>query len=40
MYRLNEKGDYWWQLFMGQLVLEKFLKACYVRQIDENRQKC
>ena len=28
---LFEKGDYAWCLFIGHLVLEKFLKALYVR---------
>ena len=27
---LFEKGDYAWCLFIGHLVLEKFLKALYV----------
>ena len=31
-----EKGDYQWSLFIGHLVLEKLLKAYYVKQINKN----
>lgn len=34
MLHLLEKGDYTWSLFIGHLVLEKLLKACYVQHID------
>jgi HEPN domain-containing protein len=34
MVHLFEKGDYSWSLFIGHLVLEKLLKACYVHQED------
>jgi HEPN domain-containing protein len=34
MIHLFEKGDYTWSLFIGHLVLEKLLKAWYVRHID------
>jgi HEPN domain-containing protein len=34
MIHLFEKGDYTWSLFIGHLVLEKLLKACYVQHID------
>lgn len=30
MHNLYQSGDYHWALFMGHLVLEKLLKACYV----------
>ncbi|MFQ5710130.1 MAG: HEPN domain-containing protein [bacterium] len=33
MDHLFEKGDYPWALFIGHLVLEKMLKALYVRNI-------
>lgn len=35
MHNLYETGDYHWALFMGHLVLEKLLKACYVK-VTEN----
>lgn len=31
---LFEKGDYHWSLFIGHLVIEKLLKAYYVKYID------
>ena len=31
MRHLFENGDYHWSLFMGHLVIEKLLKACYVK---------
>ena len=31
---LFEKGDYHWALFIGHLVIEKLLKAYYVKHID------
>jgi len=34
MHHLFEKGDYTWSLFIGHLVIEKLLKACYVQQVD------
>ena len=34
MIHLHEKGDYTWSLFVGHLVVEKLLKACYVFNID------
>ncbi|MFZ1987184.1 MAG: HEPN domain-containing protein [Desulfatitalea sp.] len=34
MIHLFEKGDYTWSLFIGHLVIEKLLKAWYVRQVD------
>lgn len=34
MVHLFEKGDYSWSLFIGHLVLEKLLKACYVYKED------
>ncbi len=36
MEHMFEKGDYQWSLFIGHLVLEKLLKAYYVKQIDKN----
>jgi HEPN domain-containing protein len=36
MQHLFEKKDYHWALFLGHLVLEKLLKAYYVKQIDTN----
>ncbi len=35
MKHLFEKGDYHWSLFMGHLVLEKLLKAYYVKSKDK-----
>ena len=34
MEHLFEKDDYHWALFIGHLVIEKLLKACYVKNID------
>ncbi len=34
MEHLFEKGDYTWALFVGHLVIEKLLKAYYVKNID------
>jgi len=34
MEHLFEKKDYHWALFMGHLVIEKLLKAFYVKNID------
>lgn len=34
MVHLFEKGDYSWSLFIGHLVIEKLLKACYVQRVD------
>jgi HEPN domain-containing protein len=34
MRHLFEKGDYAWSLFIGHLVIEKLLKACYIQQVD------
>jgi HEPN domain-containing protein len=33
MMHLLEKGDYTWSLFIGHLVIEKLLKACYVKNV-------
>ena len=35
MRNLYDSGDYHWSLFMGHLVLEKLLKACYVMNVSE-----
>ena len=35
MQNLYLSGDYHWVLFMGHLVIEKLLKGCYVKNIDE-----
>lgn len=35
MQHLFSSGDYHWALFMGHIVIEKLLKACYVKHIDE-----
>ncbi len=35
MGHLFEKKDYHWSLFMGHLVIEKLLKAYYVKNIDK-----
>ena len=32
MLHLYESGDYAWCLFVGHLVIEKLLKACYVKR--------
>lgn len=34
MNHLFEKEDYHWALFIGHLVIEKLLKACFVKNID------
>jgi HEPN domain-containing protein len=34
MEHLYQKSDYHWALFIGHLVIEKLLKACYVKNID------
>jgi HEPN domain-containing protein len=34
MLHLLERGDYQWSLFIGHLVIEKLLKACYVNMVD------
>ena len=36
MHNLYKSGDYHWALFMGHLVLEKLLKACYVKTTEEH----
>ena len=36
MQHLVEKGDYQWALFIGHLVLEKLLKAYYVKHGDHH----
>ena len=36
MEHLFASGDYVWCLFVGHLVIEKLLKACYVKYIDSN----
>lgn len=36
MNSLLEKGHYIWALFLGHLVLEKLLKAYYVKEVDMN----
>lgn len=33
MIHLFEQGDFTWSLFIGHLVVEKLLKACFVRKI-------
>jgi len=33
MQHLFDSGDYHWCLFMAHLVIEKLLKACYVRHV-------
>ena len=35
MQHLYEKKDYTWSLFIGHLVIEKLLKAYYVKNIDK-----
>ncbi len=35
MQNLYNSGDYHWSLFMGHIVIEKLLKACYVKCVDE-----
>ena len=34
MHHLYEKKDYNWALFLGHLVIEKLLKAYYVKKVD------
>jgi HEPN domain-containing protein len=34
MQHLYNAGDFHWALFMGHIVIEKLLKACYVRYVD------
>ncbi|MBC8548820.1 MAG: HEPN domain-containing protein [Candidatus Brocadiales bacterium] len=36
MIHLLEKDDYTWSLFIGHLVLEKLMKACYVYCVSNN----
>jgi len=36
MIHLWEKGDFTWALFIGHLVIEKLLKAVYVKKTSEN----
>ena len=36
MNHLLKKKDYHWSLFMGHLVIEKLLKACYLKMVDNN----
>ena len=36
MMHLYQKKDYSWSLFIGHLVIEKLLKAFYVKNIDNN----
>lgn len=36
MIHLFESKDYHWSLFMGHLVMEKLLKALYIKNIDNN----
>jgi HEPN domain-containing protein len=36
MQHLFEKKDYHWSLFMGHLVVEKLLKAFFVKRVDNN----
>ncbi len=36
MENLFASGDYVWCLFVGHLVIEKLLKACYVKYVDIN----
>lgn len=39
MINLFESKDYHWSLFIGHLVLEKLLKAIYVKNVDNNPPK-
>lgn len=39
MLNLYKSGDYHWCLFIGHLVIEKLLKAVYVRDVDTNPPK-
>ncbi len=36
MEHMFDSWDYHWCLFMGHLVIEKLLKACYVKNVDKN----
>jgi HEPN domain-containing protein len=36
METLFEKGHYNWSLFLGHLILEKILKACYAKHIEKD----
>ena len=36
MNSLFKTGHYSWALFIGHLVIEKMLKACYVKYVDNN----
>ncbi|MCX7884917.1 MAG: HEPN domain-containing protein [Caloramator sp.] len=36
MIHLYESKDYNWSLFLGHLVIEKLLKALYVKNVDKN----
>jgi HEPN domain-containing protein len=36
MNHLHRNEDFHWALFIGHLVIEKLLKACYVKNIDIN----
>lgn len=36
MNNLYDSGDYMWSLFIGHLVIEKLLKAYYIKSKDEN----
>ena len=36
MEHLFEKNDYTWSLFVGHLVIEKLLKAYYIKEVDTN----
>jgi HEPN domain-containing protein len=39
MQHLFDSGDYHWALFMGHLVIEKLLKALFVKHVDINPPK-
>nr|PZN08635.1 MAG: DNA-binding protein [Caldicoprobacter oshimai] len=36
MLHLYETGDYHWSLFIGHLVIEKLIKAIYVKNVSDN----
>ncbi len=36
MLNLYQSKDYYWSLFIGHLVIEKLIKAIYVKNINEN----
>ncbi len=38
MQHLYYSGDYHWSLFVGHIVIEKLLKACYVKFNDDKVQ--